>query len=169
MKIKVRKNGYIIFGNRLLKCAIGKNGITQFKKEGDKATPAGKFKIKKILYRPDRIDSFSSQIPIQKITPNIGWCDDAKDKAYNKEIFLPYEASHEPLWRKDNIYDLILVIDYNCNPIKPRKGSAIFIHVAENNFTPTNGCIALKKEKLIELISKMKKQSWIVVGDNSQY
>ena len=167
MKIKIRKNGYIIFGVHVLKCAIGKNGITQFKKEGDQATPAGKFKIKKILYRPDRIDSLKTQLPIQKINPNVGWCDDPKDKAYNREISLPYKASHEVLWRKDNIYDLVLITNYNCNPVKSKKGSAIFIHIAKNNFKPTNGCIALRKEKLIMLISKIKKQSWVIIENSS--
>ena len=166
MHIKVRKNGYIIFGNCLLKCALGKNGITQYKKEGDMATPAGKFKIIKILYRPDRINSPNSQIPAEKINPNTGWCDDPKDRQYNRRVFLPYEASCESLWRQDSIYDLILVTNYNRNPIRQNKGSAIFIHIEKNNFTPTKGCIALKREALIKLITKIKKQSWLVVGCN---
>ena len=73
------------------------------------------------------------------------WCNDLKSKKYNQLTFLPFNYNYEKLYRKDNIYDLILVLNYNMNPIKKNKGSAIFIHVARKNFKKTEGCIALKK------------------------
>ena len=86
----------------------------------------------------------------------MGWCDDPKSNNYNKLIKLPYVYKHEKLFRKENIYDIILVINYNMNPVKKNKGSAIFIHVAKNNFEKTEGCIAIKKldfKKLLKEVS----------------
>ena len=94
----------------------------------------------------------------------MGWCDDPKSKKYNQKIKIPTSYSYERLYRKDNIYDLILVISYNINPIVKKKGSAIFIHIAKKNYQPTQGCIALKKGNLIKLISKIKKDTKIRIN-----
>ena len=93
----------------------------------------------------------------------MGWCDDARSKDYNKLIKLPFKYSFERLYRKDNIYDIILVLDFNMNPIKKYKGSAIFIHVAKNNYKKTKGCIAIKKKDLILLLRKINKRTKVKV------
>ena len=90
------------------------------------------------------------------IKKNIGWCDDQTSKSYNKLINLPFSASYEKLFKKENIYDIILVLDYNMNPIQKNKGSAIFIHVAKNNYRKTKGCVAIKKTELLKIIKEIK-------------
>ena len=137
-----------------MKCAIGKKGIGYKRKEGDLITPLGEFNIKYILYRKDRV-KVSSKLKKKVIKKNMGWCDDPKSSHYNKLVKLPFDYKHEKLYKNENVYDIILVLNYNMNPIKKNKGSAIFIHVAKNNFKRTKGCIAIKKMSLIKLIKKI--------------
>ncbi len=137
-----------------MKCAIGKKGIGYKRKEGDLITPLGQFNIKYILYRKDRV-KVSSKLKKKVIKKNMGWCDDPKSSHYNKLVKLPFDYKHEKLYKNENVYDIILVLNYNMNPIKKNKGSAIFIHVAKNNFKRTKGCIAIKKISLIKLIKKI--------------
>ena len=85
----------------------------------------------------------------------MGWCDDPKSSQYNKLVKLPFAYKHEKLFRKETVYDIILILNYNMNPVKKNKGSAIFIHVAKNNFKKTEGCVAIKKPSLIKLIKKI--------------
>ncbi len=137
-----------------MKCAIGKKGIGYKRKEGDLITPLGEFNIKYILYRKDRV-KVSSKLKKKVIKKNMGWCDDPKSNHYNKLVKLPFDYKHEKLYKNENIYDIILVLNYNMNPIKKNQGSAIFIHVAKNNFKRTKGCVAIKKISLIKLIKKI--------------
>ena len=153
MNIKL-KGKYLYYLNLKIKCAIGKNGITKNKHEGDLKTPKGIFKLKKVFYRRDRIKSFKSRIKKYCIKKNIGWCDDPNSKYYNREIRFPFNGTAEKLWRKDNIYDLIIVINYNLNPIIKNKGSAIFLHICKKNYSPTKGCIAINKKDMITLLEK---------------
>jgi L,D-peptidoglycan transpeptidase YkuD (ErfK/YbiS/YcfS/YnhG family) len=156
--IIIKKTGYLEYKNLKFRCALGKAGIKKKKKEGDNITPEGTFKIIKVYYRPDKIKNFVTSIKKKKIKKNIGWCDDPVSNSYNKEIKLPSRFGHEKLYRKDNLYDLILVLNYNTNPIIKNKGSAIFIHIAKKNYEPTAGCVALKKKDLVELLKKIKKK-----------
>jgi L,D-peptidoglycan transpeptidase YkuD (ErfK/YbiS/YcfS/YnhG family) len=94
----------------------------------------------------------------------MGWCDDPKSHLYNRQIKLPNKYSHEKLYRNDNLYDLVAVLDYNTNPIIKNKGSAIFIHISKNSYKKTAGCIALKKEDLIKIISLIKKGTKIQIN-----
>ena len=146
------KNKFLYFQKYKLRCSIGKRGISINKKEGDKKTPKGKFKLKYILYRKDRMPNLKTKLKKIEIKKNMGWCDDPGSKHYNKIINYPFKYSAEKLWRKDNIYDVIIIIDYNLNPIIKNKGSAIFLHIAKQRYKPTNGCIAVSK-KNIKLIS----------------
>jgi L,D-peptidoglycan transpeptidase YkuD (ErfK/YbiS/YcfS/YnhG family) len=162
--IVVKAPGNIKYKKLRFRCSLGKAGIKKKIKEGDNITPKGKFKILKIYYRSDRIKKFSTNIKIIKIKKNMGWCDDPKSSLYNKEVKLPFNFSHEKLYRKDHLYDLILVLNYNINPIKKNKGSAIFFHIANKSYKKTKGCVALKKFDLINLISKIKKNTTIKIG-----
>ena len=94
----------------------------------------------------------------------MGWCDDPKSSHYNKLIELPFAHSHEKLFRKENIYDIILVLNYNMNPVKKNKGSAIFIHIAKNNFKKTRGCVAIKKINLIRLIKEISRNTKVKIS-----
>jgi len=126
-------------------------------------TPIGIFKIKFILFRKDRIKSFKTAVKKISINKKFGWCDDPKSMEYNKLIKYPFKNSFEKLYRKDNIYDLILVLNYNMNPVKKNKGSAIFIHVAKRNFNKTKGCIAIKKNELLKIIKNLKKETIVKI------
>tara|TARA_A100001011_G_scaffold385469_1_gene459519 strand:+ start:1192 stop:1689 length:498 start_codon:yes stop_codon:yes gene_type:complete len=153
MHILINKN-YLTYNKLKVKCAIGKKGIGYKRKEGDLITPLGEFNIKYILYRKDRV-KVSSKLKKKVIKKNMGWCDDPKSNHYNKLVKLPFDYKHEKLYKNENIYDIILVLNYNMNPIKKNQGSAIFIHVAKNNFKRTKGCVAIKKISLIKLIKKI--------------
>ena len=164
--IIVRKSGHLIYKNLKYRCAIGKAGIKKKQKEGDNITPKGTFKITRVYYRSDRIKNISTSIKKIKINKNMGWCNDSKSPFYNREIKLPSKFSFEKLYRNDNLYDLLAVLNYNTNPVEKNKGSAIFIHIAKKRFKPTAGCIALRKKDLMSLMKVIKKNSKIKISAN---
>ena len=151
------KNKLLYCGNYKVKCAVGKRGIKIKKKEGDLITPKGQFKIKCVLYRKDRIGRLNTKLKKTPIKKNMGWCDDPNSKFYNKLINFPFKFNAEKLFKRENIYDIILVLDFNMNPIRKNKGSAIFIHIAKKKFTPTKGCVAISKNVLKKILSKINK------------
>ena len=153
--IIVNKSRVLKYKNLKFKCALGKAGIGKKREEGDNITPKGSYKLLKLFYRSDRIPNFKTVLKKKKINKKMGWCDDVNNKNYNKLINLPSSFSHEKLFRKDNIYDLIIPINYNTKKIVKGKGSAIFLHVAKKNYEPTRGCIALKKKDLILLLKSI--------------
>ena len=157
------KNKYLIYNNYRIKCAVGKRGIGVKKKEGDFITPIGIYRIKFILYRKDRVKNFRTTLKKIPITNEIGWCDDPKSKKYNKFLNLPFNFSSEKLFRKDNIYDIILILNFNTNPVIKNKGSAIFIHIATKNYNNTKGCVAIKKRELLKMIKSIKKNTKIII------
>ncbi len=158
------KNNKLSFSHYKIKCAIGKRGIRVKKKEGDQITPKGKYKIVRILYRQDRIPAFNSNIKKTIIQKNMGWCDDPKSKHYNKLITFPFKYRAEKLFKKDNSYDIILVLNFNLKPIRKGKGSAIFIHVANKNYGKTLGCIAVSKRSLKLLTKEIKKSTKVYIS-----
>ena len=163
MHIYVKKN-YLFFNDYKVKCAVGKRGIGIKKAEGDLITPKGEYKIKSILYRKDREKKLNSKIKKNVILKNMGWCDDPKSTKYNQLINFPLKYSAEKLYRKDNIYDIIVVIEYNMKPIKKNKGSAIFLHITKQNFKRTEGCVAIKKKDLKKIILKLNKKSKLIIS-----
>tara|TARA_X000000950_G_C13688054_1_gene566829 strand:+ start:273 stop:773 length:501 start_codon:yes stop_codon:yes gene_type:complete len=155
MHILINKK-YLTYGQYKAKCAVGKRGIGRKRKEGDLITPIGRYKIKYILYRKDRVKKIQSKLRKIVIKKNMGWCDDPKSKNYNRLIYLPFRDNYEKLFKKENVYDIVLVLNYNMKPIKKNKGSAIFIHIAKNNYKKTQGCIAIKKVDLLKILKKIK-------------
>ena len=164
MHILINKN-YLTYNNYKVKCALGKRGIGNKRREGDFITPKGNFKIKYILYRKDRIKRIQSKIKKIIIKKNMGWCDDPLSKNYNKLIKIPSEYNYEKLYKKNNVYDIILVLNYNMNPVVKNKGSAIFIHVTKANYKKTEGCVAIKKVHLLKIIKELKKNIKIKIED----
>ena len=149
--ITIYKNGELHFQNKTYNCAIGKNGIKKRKLEGDGCTPEGTFSFGPLYYRSDRIKrlkTYFDAIPIEK---NMFWSDDPLSEHYNKLIRFK-DSSYESLYKVNHTYDIILVINYNISPIIKGKGSAIFLHLAKKDFSPTSGCIALKKECFFEIL-----------------
>ena len=135
-------------------CALGRGGLRVDKREGDGATPIGRFALRRLLYRPDRLPGPpATGLPASAIAPDDGWCDDAADPRYNRPVPLPCAASHEKLWRDDGLYDLVVVLGHNDDPPRPGLGSAIFLHVARPGYLPTEGCVALALPDLLALIA----------------
>lgn len=121
------------------------------------------FPLRQVLYRPDRIRPFASNLPIVSLTPVDGWCDDPTDSSYNRLIKTPYVANHEILWRPDHVYDIVIVVGYNDSPPIPPRGSAIFIHLMNDDQTPTAGCIALSRGDLIDILSEITPSTQLVI------
>jgi len=161
--IIVKKPGYLIYKDLKFRCSVGINGIKNKRKEGDGITPKGIFSLKKIFYRQDRIKNIKSRIKKIKITKNMGWCDDPKSYFYNRLVKIPNKFNYEKLYRRDKIYNIIIVLDYNLNPIIKNKGSAIFIHVANKNYKSTQGCLGLNQNDLLKLIGLIKKNQKIII------
>ena len=157
------KNKSLIYGNYKVKCAIGKRGIGIKKREGDLITPRGIYKIKYIFYRPDKIKNLKTKFRKKTINKKMGWCDDPKSKKYNKLINLPFKFNYEKLYRADGIYDIILVLNFNSKPIKRNRGSAIFIHIAKKNYSPTKGCVAIRRADIKILAKKIDKKTLVKI------
>lgn len=164
-KILVSPSGKLFWQGKEYKCALGKNGVSLNKMEGDGKTPSGSFPLRKVFYRKDRLNEPKTKLPTEEIKENYGWCDDPKDPNYNKLVKLPHYASHEKLWRDDNIYDVIVTIGYNDDPPIPGKGSAIFLHIARPEFTPTDGCIALNLNELLEILESITLNTEICIQE----
>ena len=162
MNIKLKKN-FLYFDKYRIKCAIGKRGITHKKLEGDNKTPVGVFKFSSIFYRKDRIKKIKSSLKKNVIKKNMGWCDDSNSKFYNKLIRFPFKFRAEKLWLKNNVYDILLIINYNTRPVVKKKGSAIFLHIAKKNYPPTKGCVAVSIKDMNLLLSKIKTKTKIKI------
>jgi L,D-peptidoglycan transpeptidase YkuD (ErfK/YbiS/YcfS/YnhG family) len=141
---------------REMRCALGRAGVipAEQKREGDGATPAGLWPLRRIFWRPDKVSVPASRLPIAAIRSDDGWCDAPQDPAYNSPVRLPYPASAERMWRDDGLYDLVIELGYNDAPVVPGAGSAIFMHVARPDYAPTEGCIALALGDLVELAAQ---------------
>jgi L,D-peptidoglycan transpeptidase YkuD (ErfK/YbiS/YcfS/YnhG family) len=163
--IKVGANNILTFKGKEYRCVIGKNGIYPEIKEGDWATPAGCFPIRKVFYREDRVSKPQSVFPTQTTQQDDGWSDDPTDPSYNKLVKLPHPYSHENMWREDDhLYDIVVELGQNDSPVIPNKGSAIFIHIARPAFTPTAGCVALTEGDLREVLSNCTSDTQICIG-----
>lgn len=149
------------------RCASGKGGLRADKREGDGATPIGRWPLREVFFRPDRLASPASTLNVTALTPAMGWCDDPKQEAYNQRVTLPFAGGHEILWRDDAVYDLIIPLGYNDDPPTPGAGSAIFLHVARPDFTPTEGCLAVSLPVLTVLVSDFEPGDAIEVVENT--
>ena len=142
-------------------CVVGKGGISDEKREGDGATPRGLYPLRQVLYRADRTEAPITGLQVSVITKEDGWCDDPASPSYNERVFLPFEGSHEKLWRDDHAYDMLVVIGYNDKPVVPGKGSAIFLHLMHEDQRPTEGCVAVSANHMRELLMQLTPGSQI--------
>ncbi len=161
--------GILKFGAKTYPCALGMGGIIHDKNEGDHKSPVGKFRLRSIYYRYDKLEvPIYSKVPLMALLKEDGWCDDPEDIAYNKSVMLPYHASAEKLWRDDDLYDVLVVLGYNDTPVQPGKGSAIFMHVApdleSNEYLGTEGCVSLKKDHLLELLPIFTPETFLQIA-----
>jgi L,D-peptidoglycan transpeptidase YkuD (ErfK/YbiS/YcfS/YnhG family) len=164
MDLLVSSDGWAIWNGRRFRCALGPAGVRQDKREGDGATPAGRFPFRRVLYRADRLARPKTALPCAAIAREDGWCDDPASPAYNRPVTLPVAASHERLWREESVYDVIVVIGHNDDPVLPGRGSAVFLHVAHDDFRPTAGCVALARDDLLQLLSAAKPGDGVSIG-----
>jgi L,D-peptidoglycan transpeptidase YkuD (ErfK/YbiS/YcfS/YnhG family) len=139
-------------GNVHHACSIGPAGIRLQKREGDGSTPAGIWPMRYVMYRPDRLMRPRTGLPVFRIRPDSGWCDDPASLHYNQPVRLPVDESHERLWREDGVYDLVVVIGHNDSPPVAGRGSAVFIHVQRPDKGATQGCIAFDRSKLLHML-----------------
>lgn len=157
--------GRLYFGGRDYPCALGKAGVTAHKREGDNKTPIGRFALRELFYRADRLDVPRTVLPVRAIEEDDGWCDDPAHADYNRRVRVPFAASHEKLWRADAVYDLIVPMGYNDDPPVAGRGSAIFLHVARqlpgDDFQGTEGCVALAREDLLTVLADLQAESRI--------
>jgi L,D-peptidoglycan transpeptidase YkuD (ErfK/YbiS/YcfS/YnhG family) len=159
-------HGILRYNHMEFKCTLGEKGLTGDKREGDMKTPLGCFPLKECWYRKDRMEAPNSSLPLITIAPDDGWCDDPQHASYNQPVKLPFTASHEELFRDDEKYDLIVTLGYNDNPFKPGKGSAIFLHVAPEDYPATQGCVGLHKKDLLELLAAIQPGTLLCVETN---
>jgi len=154
MEINVWAPGTLSWKGKSFRCAIGRGGIAANKMEGDGATPVGALPLRQVFYRPDRLGAPETGLAVRALEPDDGWCDEPRHSAYNRLIKTPFNAGHERLWRDDGIYDVIVVLGYNDDPVASGKGSAIFLHVAKQGYEPTQGCVALTQADLLALLKE---------------
>ena len=146
------------------RCAIGPAGIAPKLREGDGITPLGVFDLREVFYRPDRVPMLFTSLPLWRIEADDGWCDAPQDENYNRLVKLPYAASAENLWRDDHVYDIVVVIGFNDDPVYAGKGSAIFLHLAKPDYPPTAGCVALAEADLRAALEQFQPGDKIRIG-----
>ena len=159
----VEPPGILRWGGRRFACAVGAGGVRSNKREGDGATPAGRFPLRRLLYRPDRLGPPRTALPVAPLDPRDGWCDDPAHPLYNRPLRLPHRARHEELWRADRVYDLIVVLGHDDAPAVPGAGSAVFLHVARPDYAPTAGCVALAVGDLLTILAGVGRRAWLRV------
>ena len=162
MDIIINK-GFLKYKGHKFRCSIGKSGFSRSKKEGDFATPIGVFKLGVLYFRKDRIKSVKFKLKKKIIKKNMGWCDDIRSKKYNQEINFPFRYKAEKLFKKNRSYDIFINIKYNQRPIQKGKGSAIFLHLTDKKYKPTQGCIAILKKDLLKILPDIDKKTKIKI------
>ena len=151
-------------GDRAFPCALGRAGLIADKREGDGGTPIGRFPFRTLLYRADRVPHIETRLPARHIERADGWCDDPASADYNRLIRLPHPARHEDLWLADHLYDLVVVIGHNDDPVVKGAGSAVFVHLARDDWGPTAGCIAFRREDLLAILAQVTTSDAVVVA-----
>lgn len=165
MLIRVFANNILQYGGARYRCALGRGGIRADKREGDGATPVGRFPLKRLYVRTDRMGAVKTALPVHEIRPDDGWCDDPSRPEYNTLVNLPFAGSFEHMHRDDDVYDLVIEIGHNDAPPVPGMGSAVFIHVAKPGYAPTEGCVALAKDDLLTLLADWSADSEIDISE----
>jgi L,D-peptidoglycan transpeptidase YkuD (ErfK/YbiS/YcfS/YnhG family) len=158
---RIRGDAWVLtVGDKAYPCAVGRAGVAPRgeKREGDGRTPSGAFAMRGLYYRPDKVQKAllpEAWKPLA-LQPDDGWCDDPQDPRYNRPVKLPFAPSHEDLWREDDVYDLLVPLGYNDDPVVPGSGSAIFFHVARPGYEPTAGCVAVTRAHFLEILARTR-------------
>jgi L,D-peptidoglycan transpeptidase YkuD (ErfK/YbiS/YcfS/YnhG family) len=151
--------GFLIAGTTIFRCALGRSGMCQAKREGDGATPIGVYPALAAFWRADRLSRPRITLPLSPIKRDQGWCEVSADRNYNRPVKLPYPTSTESMCRDDHLYDIVLDLAWNRRPIRKGRGSAIFLHLARPDYSPTQGCIALSRADLLKLLPRIGRRT----------
>ena len=162
-EIIVTADGTLTAGRRRLRCSLGSAGVTRATREGDGATPAGVFAMRRLLWRHDRHPAVVTSLPASAIARDDGWCDAPDDPNYNRPVTLPYPTSAETMWRDDPLYDFVVVLGHNDAPVTAGAGSAVFLHVAAPDYGPTAGCVALAFDDLVSVLPDLSPATRLIV------
>jgi L,D-peptidoglycan transpeptidase YkuD (ErfK/YbiS/YcfS/YnhG family) len=159
-----RTEGWLIAGPLALPVALGRAGIKANKREGDGGTPRGTFTLRRLWWRADRMPRPRTGLPVRRIRPSDGWCEDPNDRRYNRPVDVPKNSTADRLWRTDALYDLIIEISHNTRPRVAGRGSAVFVHIARQKFAPTAGCVALQADTLRRLVGRLGPRTRIEIA-----
>ena len=159
-------NGAFQAGDLVSTCSIGRSGVVAApeKREGDGASPLGKWRLKRVFYRADRIDRPETSLPVIPLKESDGWCDQADHPLYNRPVSLPFSASHEKLWREDHAYDVIIELAHNDDPVVAGLGSAIFFHLAHDDGRATEGCVAVSLEDMLRALKQASAETLLEIS-----
>jgi len=156
--------GRLLAGGLRLTCALGRQGVSHRKREGDSATPAGRFRLQRVLYRADRGPRPQTLLPRGRLRRGEGWCDDPGSGRYNCPVRLPFRGGHEAMWRDDRLYDVVIVLDHNVRPCRRGYGSAVFLHIAQPDLAPTAGCVAVSAVDMRRLLPRLSARTVLMIG-----
>jgi L,D-peptidoglycan transpeptidase YkuD (ErfK/YbiS/YcfS/YnhG family) len=164
--------GVATIGPLRFRCGLGRSGMTNSKREGDGASPIGRWPVAGVYYRRDRVQGFYGGVILNgaiALRRNDGWCDAVGDRNYNRRVRHPYPASAEDLWRADHLYDIIVLLRHNWRPRVQGAGSAIFMHLArglpDGKIGPTAGCVSLRRRDLAIVLRALRPGSAVrIVG-----
>lgn len=153
-EFEATSGGRLRWADHDVRCSLGRGGVVEAenKREGDGATPLGLWPMRQVFWRPDRVAQPETQLPAVPLNQQLGWCDEPGHPLYNRQVELPFPSSHEQLWREDHVYDLIVALGYNDEPVVAGRGSAIFLHLARPDFSPTEGCVACTQADLLAVL-----------------
>ena len=168
MDIQVHRSGEIYvaeWGAGARRCAVGCAGIAEKQREGDGITPLGTWPLRRVLYRADRLEPPRTILPVAEIERDDAWCDVPGDPNYNRLVRLPYASLDERLWREDSLYDIVVIVGFNDAPVVAGKGSAIFLHLAQPDYAPTAGCIALSRADLLDAVGQLTRKDRLLVQE----
>ena len=156
--------GWLAAGHVRVPVALGASGIRPDKREGDGATPRGAFRLVRLWWRRDRAQRPPTRLPVRHIRQSDAWCENPRDRRYNRRIELAADAGDDRLWREDHLYDFVIELDHNTRPRVAGRGSAVFVHLARPGFRPTAGCVALAPESLRRLLARFGPHTRIVIA-----
>ncbi|MCC6779031.1 MAG: L,D-transpeptidase family protein [Hyphomicrobiales bacterium] len=168
IRIRVRpggaSRGILLVGAAAIPVVLGRDGIRANKREGDGSTPRGRFRPLRLWWRADRLWRPTTALPSRRITPELAWCEDTRDRRYNRSFRRAPGEEGDRLRRNDHLYDLIVEIDHNTRPRVAGRGSAVFIHLARTNRSPTAGCVALDLRELKWLLERLSPRTLVAIG-----
>jgi L,D-peptidoglycan transpeptidase YkuD (ErfK/YbiS/YcfS/YnhG family) len=158
------RRGRLVGAGISIPVALGRGGIRANKREGDGGTPSGSFHPQRLWWRADRHVRPRTFLPVRAIGDQDAWCEDPRHRHYNQPIRLARDSAGDRLKREDHLYDFIVEIDHNSRPRVRERGSAVFLHLARDNFGPTAGCVAMRKRAMLRLLQRLSPRTRIIIG-----